>query len=726
MARQLMPKSGIMMPYVVLNRHAGITGVTDVDGDTGSIILSSTYLKIVDADARFALSGASYSKADSDNKYLAKASPVVTNNVAFKSKSPTGALPDIDLIKATDTKSVEVGSLGTGSTGVVINSEGGILEQYTDAGGSTATGQVYSKRYRPLPADMPFAVIGDYVYQDSDPTKPVIGVNKSSGINSDIKALNGLTKAITIAQGGTGVTTAASAIIVLGGVPIKGVVTTAIDLNDYGPVDAYVGLWQFSATTSYTSANLPEATSGLLEVFRGGDYGGMQRYTAATTGFVWIRTLTATWNATTKPWGVWKPVGSQATKAYAVDLNLLTVGNIYSCSAATTNTPPGITIGGWCFHYSHSASGNYLQIYTTATNNVSQMNRSFQRTYNGTAWSDWAEIYTANSKPSPADLGVLPVSGGTLTGETIVANGVHLMTMTGTGAAVPNAKADVFYSGTDSLSIGSASQQTLFRSSVNPTLRVGTGAAQTLYHTGNKPTAADVGAYPISGGTLSGALTTTGNVTGGGLVSTGALSVTTGATIGGAVTGRDFHSQPGGGIGVAASTQPNSIEMNNLPNVPTNVTFVNTFKGSWYNSAFLMGWVRDLSKDGHFQLSVKLDSGPAADFNFNADGTFTSPLGSAQWGGSDRKLKDDIRDADGGSLDRIGKIIPREFDWKYDGRHDRGYVAQELQEVDSVYVFEDDKGTLNVSQNALISDLIGSVQTLTQKVKDLEAKLEEK
>nr|WP_129951586.1 pyocin knob domain-containing S74 family peptidase [Rahnella sp. RFA10(1/100)] len=218
---------------------------------------------------------------------------------------------------------------------------------------------------------------------------------------------HGVTGILPIANGGTGATTAAQAAINLKVVPYNGAVTTAVDINDYGITDAYVGYWQFSATAGYASANLPEASGGILEVIRGGDYGGMQKYTS-TTGYVWIRTLTASWNATTKPWGDWKPAGYQATKEYTADLNALTVANTYSCNASTLNKPDGITVGGWCFHYSHSASGNYLQVYVTATTGT-QANRTFQRTYNGTTWTPWAESYTTLNKPSATDVGALPI-----------------------------------------------------------------------------------------------------------------------------------------------------------------------------------------------------------------------------------------------------------------------------------------------------------------------------
>jgi len=241
---------------------------------------------------------------------------------------------------------------------------------------------------------------------------------------------HGVTGILPIANGGTGASTAAQAAINLKVVPYNGAVTTAVDINDYGITDAYVGYWQFSATAGYASANLPEASGGILEVIRGGDYGGMQKYTSIT-GYVWIRTLTASWNATTKPWGDWKPAGYQASKSYTADLNALTVANTYSCNAATLNTPTGITVGGWCFHYSHAATGNYLQIYVTATtSNNAQVNRTFQRTYNGTTWTAWAESYTTLNKPSATDVGALPIVAGfsDVDVNTIVTAGVYSCT----------------------------------------------------------------------------------------------------------------------------------------------------------------------------------------------------------------------------------------------------------------------------------------------------------
>lgn len=126
-------------------------------------------------------------------------------------------------------------------------------------------------------------------------------------------------------------------------------------------------------------------------------------------------------------------------------------------------------------------------------------------------------------------------------------------------------------------------------------------------------------------------------------------------------------------------------------------------------------------------ISTYNAEGPATKYwFFNSDGSTAGPNGVIQNAGSDRKLKDNIHDAADGALDRILAIRRREFSWKSDKRKDRGYIAQELQAIDPLYVYESlghrpGDEVLNVSMNALISDLIGAMQTLTSRVAELEA-----
>lgn len=87
--------------------------------------------------------------------------------------------------------------------------------------------------------------------------------------------------------------------------------STSIDLNDFGGVEHF-GLWRNGSTSiASLDRNFPEAGAdgrGLLEVFEGGSYSRMQRYTTVN-GRVYIRTLAASWDASAPRWEAWKKVG---------------------------------------------------------------------------------------------------------------------------------------------------------------------------------------------------------------------------------------------------------------------------------------------------------------------------------------------------------------------------------------------------------------------------------
>lgn len=52
MAREFMPKSSALMPYVVVNRDAAVSGVFTVDGEGGTIDLTKKYVQITDYNQR--------------------------------------------------------------------------------------------------------------------------------------------------------------------------------------------------------------------------------------------------------------------------------------------------------------------------------------------------------------------------------------------------------------------------------------------------------------------------------------------------------------------------------------------------------------------------------------------------------------------------------------------------------------------------------------------------
>lgn len=125
MSRNLMPKSGAMAPYVVVNRDAAVAGVFSVDGEAGAVVLTSKYLQI--------------SKYNLDQQELNTRLTGIDSSI----KSNTDAIGNIN----------------------------------------TAIGSINS----------------------------TLNTKAAKGANNDITELNALTKAITVAQGGTGASTAENA-----------------------------------------------------------------------------------------------------------------------------------------------------------------------------------------------------------------------------------------------------------------------------------------------------------------------------------------------------------------------------------------------------------------------------------------------------------------------------------------------------------------------------------
>lgn len=195
MARDLMPKSGIVMPHIVVTRDAAVVGVSTVDGKAGTIDLSTTYAKITDVYKKTE----TYSQTEVNDlidpivqRALFKDDPYINNNVALRSGGANG-ITSIDLIKAATDNSIHIGDLAAGVQGIHLYSEGKIDVAYKDANGDDAVASLYSQRYRPATGELPFAVVGTYI---TDAKGRTTGVNKN-GNNSDIKVLNALTSVTT-------------------------------------------------------------------------------------------------------------------------------------------------------------------------------------------------------------------------------------------------------------------------------------------------------------------------------------------------------------------------------------------------------------------------------------------------------------------------------------------------------------------------------------------------
>ena len=188
--------------------------------------------------------------------------------------------------------------------------------------------------------------------------------------------------------------------------------STAIDLNTLGGAE-HLGLWRNSSgSIASFDRNYPEEGSygqGLLEVLEGGGYSRTQRYTTRR-GNVYVRCLSATWNAENPQWEPWLRVGHQSeSRYYDGDLNDVTSPGIYSVTGKATNGPildgNGVTVLGILEVLRRFDGVNVWQRYTTAGTGTTLKGRTFERVFTGSSWSEWREVYTSYSLPLNLGIG---------------------------------------------------------------------------------------------------------------------------------------------------------------------------------------------------------------------------------------------------------------------------------------------------------------------------------
>ena len=175
----------------------------------------------------------------------------------------------------------------------------------------------------------------------------------------------------------------------------RGNLPAAANLNAYGPTPNFTGIWNRSSNTNTTAAyGFPEDNGqGILEVFAGGRYGGMQRYTVSMNGNVYVRSLTASWNGVDGPWGDWSLVGVNSRPGYYEgDLNALVTPGTWSITGVATNGPVASGLTGICEVLLRSGANSMVQRFTAIVSGAAFINRTWQRTLSGTTWSPWEQL----------------------------------------------------------------------------------------------------------------------------------------------------------------------------------------------------------------------------------------------------------------------------------------------------------------------------------------------
>ncbi|MEI9881658.1 gp53-like domain-containing protein [Atlantibacter hermannii] len=173
----------------------------------------------------------------------------------------------------------------------------------------------------------------------------------------------------------------------------RGGLPATANLDNYGPTPAFTGIWNRSSNVNTTTAyGFPEDNGqGVLEVYPGGRYGGLQRYTVSVSGNVYVRSLNGVWNGTDGPWSGWTPAGIQTrTSFFTGDLNTLKTPGEWSVTTPFTNGPTDVA--GICEVIPRLNGTGLIQRYTAIASGAANINRTWQRTLSGGTWSEWDPV----------------------------------------------------------------------------------------------------------------------------------------------------------------------------------------------------------------------------------------------------------------------------------------------------------------------------------------------
>ncbi|EFQ0183238.1 phage tail protein [Shigella sonnei] len=216
------------------------------------------------------------------------------------------------------------------------------------------------------------------------------------------------------------------------------------DLNTFGPVKAYLGIWSKATSTNATlEKNFPEDNAvGVLEVFAAGNFAGTQRFTTRD-GNVYIRRLANKWNGSDGPWGIWRHTQS-ATRPLSTTIDLNTLGaaehlglwrNSSSAIASYERNYP--EEGGFAQGTLEILEGgNYgrTQRYTTRRGNMYVRCLAASWDASNPQWEPWLRVgHQSESRYYEGDLndvtspGIYSVTGKATNGPILDGNGVTVL-----------------------------------------------------------------------------------------------------------------------------------------------------------------------------------------------------------------------------------------------------------------------------------------------------------
>lgn len=266
----------------------------------------------------------------------------------------------------------------------------------------------------------------------------VLSVGKVDARTFNVRQVWTSSDIIPVNKGGTGTNNSiGDAAVNIGALPDRGLPPSSItDINQLGANQTdktYVGIWNLSDSAGYGLLNSPHAVASTLEVFVGGAFGCMQRWTTRH-GSVYTRCPLKTWTPQSPDvWGPW--VNSQAAMGpyYSGDMNSLVTPGLTAITTQATNIP--ISMTGVVNVISRSPTPNSdftdtVQTYTTHSGVADNASRIFTRgsTNVGKNWTPWVEYTTSKNLATMLEPFKYAVSGSNsdITELTGITTGISL------------------------------------------------------------------------------------------------------------------------------------------------------------------------------------------------------------------------------------------------------------------------------------------------------------
>lgn len=279
----------------------------------------------------------------------------------------------------------------------------------------------------------------------------------------------------------------------------------SLDLNNLKKPGQYYG--------SAGMVNAPEQGEAILEVIRYNNDCLVQKFTSIKSNH---KHITYTRGFINRVWSDWVKVYDENNRPTPADigaipkqvpriqegsLNNVVEAGFYAVAATNVSEVP-IKKDGRLIVASWDWGSWSSQLYFPDGGDIYHRMSLAQ---DGTNWTEWTQVYTKASKPTPQEIGALPLTGGELSGHLIMRPGQKFVGAHSYGYSCRTKE------GTDDYVIYIDAENKVHvgyngRAIKLDSLDIVNSRGKKVYHEDNKPTAADVGAVSKSGDKITGTM----------------------------------------------------------------------------------------------------------------------------------------------------------------------------------------------------------------------------